>query len=199
MDSSEHELFSRLEHELGRDLSAWRRDIVHRFESCFVAAYDIEASTRGGVLDVNDLTVRQAIRSRLIDLLAADWLRLADSPSHGDFISVTGETFWHTPSLDDAPLVSKLPAGHKIQGEMAHWDIAPYVDEAGLEGDTYRQPEHIFSHLRLFGVHLVLDHPTFTNELGIPLPLKSDRITVPIHYERARLIRYPNVSSSLHE
>lgn len=176
---------------MGRDLSFWRRDIISRFEVCCRVAFEIEEAKTDEPLDLTDPTVAQAIRRHVIDFLLADWMSLDDSPNESDFISATGESFWHT--LDDTNgdlKTFKLETGHKIEGTLAHWNILPYIDEAGLDDDAHRHPELITKHLRHFGLHLVLDHPLLTDEQGAPVPIIPERIYLPIHYERAQLKRY---------
>lgn len=191
MKEDEHDIFSQLDHEIGRDLSDWRRDIIASFEKCCLVAYDIEEAKTDEPLNLTDPTVRQAIRSHVIDFLAADWVDSEASPHQGDFISVTGESYWHTQgSENDVPTLRKLPSGYKLQGVMAYWDIQPYIDQEGLEVDAHTSPQLIFQHLRPFGIQLVLDNPSVMNGAGVLLPVHHERAYIPLHYEQARLKVY---------
>lgn len=192
MKEDEYDIFSKLDNEIGRDLSGWRSDIIACFEKCCTVAYDIEEVRTGAPLNLTDPSVRQAVRSHIIDFLTADWTDLEASPHPGDFISVTGESYWHTQGSDnDVPVLHKLPAGHKLQGTVAHWDIRPYVDQEGLELDVHTNPELISGHIGLFGVHLILDNPTLTDDAGALLPVRYSQAYVPIHYKQAKLKTYP--------
>lgn len=192
MEGNEFDIFSRLEHEIGRDLSIWRHAILERYEVCYRVALEIEESKTNEPLDLNDPTASQAIRSRILDFLVSEWSDLEASPQPGDFISVTGESFWHAFDDDGELMTFKLLAGHKVQGTLAFWDILPYIDEAGLGFDAHRSPELIAKYLRPFGVHLVLDSPTITDEHGAPIPISPERVYLPIHYEQAELSLYKN-------
>lgn len=191
MEPHEHDIFSRLEREISHDLSQWRRSIVASFETCCLTAYDIEESKSNEPLNLTDPSIRQAIRSRTIDFLMTDWMEFDDTPRKGDFVSLSGESFWHT--LDDTNgdlKVFKLPANHKIHGNMMSWDILPYLDEAGLDEDAHKHPDLTSRYVRPFGIHLVLDSPTITDQQGVPAFIAPDRIYLPIHYERANLKLY---------
>jgi hypothetical protein len=191
MKEDKYDIFSQLDREIGRDLSGWRRDIIANFEKCLLAAYEIEEGKTDEPLNLTDPTVRQAIRSHAIDLFKDDWMESEASPQKGDFISVTGESYWHTQGNEnDVPTLRKLPAEYKLQGAVAYWDIQPYVDQEGLELDAHTNPQLIFRYLRPFGVQLVIDHPTLTNEAGTSLPVHHERAYLPIHYEQTELRTY---------
>ena len=58
MEGNEFDIFSRLEHEIGRDLSSWRRDILGKYEVCYRVALEIEESKINEPLNTTDPTVR---------------------------------------------------------------------------------------------------------------------------------------------
>jgi hypothetical protein len=190
MEGNEYDIFSELEHEMGRDLTQWRRHIIACFERCCLAAFEIE-EVKADPLDLTDPMVRESIKRHTIDFLISDWIDAKDSPRPGDFISVTGESYWHT--IDDANremTTFRLPMGYKIEGPLLHWDIFPYIDEAGLEEHVHRDSELAYRYTHPFGLHLILDHPTITNDVGTLLPIHPERVYLPIHYERAQLKVY---------
>ena len=188
MEGNEYDIFSELEHEMGRDLSQWRRDIVSSFEKCCRIAHDIEESRAGDAFDTTDPTIYGAIKRHTIDFHIADWLDRKESPHPGDIIAVTGESYWYT--LDEANNTMtpfRLPIGYKIEGPLVHWDIQPYIDEAGLALGAYLDEKLASQHTHPFGLHLILDHPTFTSDAGSLLEIDADQVYVPMHYERADL------------
>lgn len=192
MEQNERDIFSRLEHEIGRDLSQWRRDIVASFEKCCLIAFEIEESKPpGSPLDINDPTVYQAIRNRVINLLAGVWIDDKNSPRPGDPIAVTGESYWLTLDSEAGEMTNfRLPIGYKIEGPLLHWDIKPYIDEAGLQERVHRNLELAYKHTHPFGLHLILDHPTICDEQGDILPIQPDQVYLPLHYARAQLKLY---------
>lgn len=192
MEENEYDIFSQLEHEIGRDLSQWRRGIIASFEKCCLAACKIE-ETKAGSLDLGDPSVRESIKRHTIDFLINDWIDSKESPHSGDFISVTGGSYWHTLDSSNGEMETfRLPIGYKIQGPLLHWDILPYIDEAGLGAGAHRDPALTYKHTHPFGLHLVLDNPTITNEEGNLMPIYPEYIYLPIHYARAELRLYKN-------
>ena len=190
MRGNEYDIFSELEREMGRDLTQWRHDIIAVFEQCCLAALEIEEA-RSDPLDLTDPAVREAVKRHTTDFLVAGWLDLKDSPRPGDIIAATGETYWHTLDTGDGEMTTfRLPIGYKIEGPLMRWDILPYIDEAGLEARVHRNLELIGRHTHPFGLHLILDHPTITDERGGLLPIHAEQIYVPIHYERTALKAY---------
>jgi hypothetical protein len=191
MERNEHDIFSQLEHEMGRDLSQWRRHIVARFEKSCQAAYEIEEAKIDDALNLTDPAVRASIKRHTIDFLIADWIEDKDSPRPGDFISVTGESYWHTMDTASGEMTPfRLPIGYKIEGPLLHWDILPYIDEAGLEARVHKDPELAYRHTHPFGLHLILDDPTITTDTGRLLQIYPDQIYLPIHYARTELKVY---------
>lgn len=187
---NEFDIFSRLEHEMGRDLTRWRRDIVASFERCCLAAMKMEEA-KSDPLDLTDPAVRESIKRRTIDFLITEWLDHKDSPHPGDIISVTGESYWHTLDSSNGEMTTfRLPIDYKIEGPLMHWDILPYIDEAGLEGNVHRNSELTYRYTHDFGLHLILDHPTITNDVGTLLQIYPEQVYLPIHYERAQLKLY---------
>lgn len=175
---------------MGRDLTRWRREIIASFEKCCLAAMKTEEAKTGS-LDLTDPIVRESIKKHTIDFLIAEWLDHKDSPHPGDFISVAGETYWHTLDSDENEMTTfRLPIGYKIEGPLLHWDILPYIDEAGLEENIHRSSELAYRYTHPFGLHLILDHPTITNDVGTLLPIYPEQIYLPLHYERASLKCY---------
>ena len=192
MEGNEYDIFSQLEREIGRDLSQWRRKIIATFEEYCLAAYKIEES-KAEPLDLTNPAARESIKRHIIDFLIAEWIDSKDSPHPGDFISVTGESYWHTLDSSNGGMETfRLPIGYKIQGPLLHWDVLPYIDEAGLAAGAHRDPELTYRHTHPFGLHLVLDNPTITNEEGNLMPIYPEHIYLPIHYARAELRRYAN-------
>lgn len=192
MEGNEYDIFSELEHEIGRDLSQWRCSIIASFEKCCLAAYEIEEA-KGDPLDLTDPVVRESIKRHTIDFLIAEWIANKDSPHPGDFISVTGGSYWHVRDEDSGEMtVRRLPIGYKIGGSLMHWDVLPYIDEAGLEGNVHHDPELAYRHTHHFGLHLILDHPTITSDAGNLLPIHREQIYLPIHYARTELRCYTN-------
>ena len=191
MGENEYDIFSRLDREIGHDLATWRHDILARFEACCRAAFEIEEAKTNEPLNLTDPTVYQAIKSHVIDFLITDWIDHEASPRPGDLISATGKSYWYTQDGNDGVLTAlRLPAGHKVQGTLTHWDILPYIDEEGLEADAHKHPELIYKFFRPFGVHFILDNPTLTNEAGTLLPIHPERVYLPIHYEQSELRVY---------
>lgn len=192
MEGNEYDIFSELEREIGRDLSQWRRSIIASFEKCCLASYKIEEA-KAEPLDLTDPAVRESIKSHTIDFLIAKWIDSKESPHPGDFISVTGESYWHTLDSDNGEMTTfRLPIGYKIQGSLLHPDVLPYIDEAGLAVGAHRDPELALRHTHPFGLHLVLSNPTITNEEGNLLPIYPEHVYLPIHYARAELRLYKN-------
>ena len=191
MKENEYDIFSQLEHEMGRDLSQWRRHIVASFEKCCLAALEIEEAKAGDALDLTDPATRESIKRHTIDFLIADWIDTKDSPHPGDFISATGESYWHTMDSSNGEMTTfRLPIGYKIQGPLQHWDILPYIDEAGLEARVHKNPEQASQHTHPFGLHLILDDPTITTDAGRLLQIYPEQIYLPIHYARTELKVY---------
>lgn len=187
---NEFDIFSRLEHEMGCDLTRWRRDIVGSFEKCCLAAMKMEEA-KAESLDLTNAVVRESIKTHTINFLIAAWLDHEDSPHPGDFISVTGESYWHTLDSSNGEMTTfRLPMEYKIEGPLLHWDILPYIDEAGLEEHVHRNAELAYRYTHPFGLHLILDHPTITNDVGTILPVSPEQVYLPIHYERTQLKRY---------
>ncbi|MNH50331.1 hypothetical protein D3C73_19450 [compost metagenome] len=192
MEGNEYDIFSELEHEIGRDLSQWRRDIIASFERSCLAAYEIEEA-KTDPLNLTDPAVRESVRKQIIDFLIAEWIDAKESPRPGDFISVAGESYWHTLDSSNGDLETfRLPIGYKIQGSLLHWDVLPYIDEAGLEAHAHRDPELVYKHTHPFGLHLILADPTITNEHGNLMPIYPEQVYLPMHYERATLRLYTN-------
>lgn len=188
MESNEYDIFSELEHEIGRDLTQWRRHIVARFEKCCLAALEMEEAKINDAFDLTDPAVSEPIKNHIIDFLIAEWLDAKDSPRPGDFISVTGESYWYAPEEKGGEMRPfRLPIGYKIEGALQHWDVLPYIDEAGLETRVHRTPDLTYRHTHPFGLHLILDHPTITTDAGSLLPNRLEQIYLPIHYRRATL------------
>jgi hypothetical protein len=191
MEGNEYDIFSELEREIGRDLSQWRRSIVASFEKCCLAAYEIEEA-KTDPLNLTDPVVRESIKRHTIDFLIADWIDDKDSPHPGDFISVTGETYWHIRDEDSGEMTTRrLPIGYKIEGSLMHWDVLPYIDEAGLEMHVHHDPELAYRHTHHFGLHLILDHPTIISDAGTILPISPEQVYLPIHYSRTTLKSFP--------
>lgn len=191
MEGNEYDIFFELEREIGRDLSQWRRSIVASFEKCCLAAYQIEEA-KAEPLDLTDPAVRESIKKHIIDFLINDWIESKESPHPGDFISVTGGSYWHTLDNETGEMATfRLPIGYKIEGPLRHWDIKPYVDEAGLEVSAHRNPELALRHTHPFGLHLILDHPTIINDAGTILPISPKQAYLPIHYSRTTLKSFP--------
>lgn len=69
----------------------------------------------------------------------------------------------------------------------------PYIDEAGLEFGAHRKLELLHKYFRPFGIHLILDNPTITDEHGGLMSIYPERVYLPIHYERAKLELYGNL------
>jgi hypothetical protein len=190
MEPNEYDIFSQLEHEMGRDLTQWRRDIIARFETCCLAAFEIEEA-KADPLDLTDPVVRESIKKHTIDFLIAEWIDHKDSPRPGDLISVTGESYWHTLDGSSGEMTTfRLPIDYKIEGPLLHWDILPYIDEHGLEARVHSNAELAYRHTHPFGLHLILDNPTITNDVGTLLPIHPEQVYLPIHYERAELKVY---------
>lgn len=192
MEGKEYDIFSELEHELGRDLSQWRRHIVASFEKCCQAAIEMERA-KSDPLNLDDPVVYATIKHRTISFLIADWIEDKESPRPRDLISVTGSSYWYT--LDEttgnmSPF--RLPIGYKMEGPLIRWDVAPYIDEAGLDLDAHLNDELTYRHTRSFGVHLILEHPIITSDAGTLLQVDTDRAYVPIHYARTGLKLYSN-------
>lgn len=193
MKGNEFDIFSELEHEIGRDLTQWRRRIVASFEKCCRAAMEIEEA-RVDPVDISDAAVYDSIKRHTIDFLIADWIEDKDSPHPTDVISVSGESLWY--AEDDTTEGMKpfrLPAGYKIEGSLQHFDVMPYIDQAGLEARVHRDPELAYRHTHPFGLHLILNHPTITNDVGTVLPIRPEYIYLPIHYEQAKLRAYSDI------
>jgi hypothetical protein len=191
MKENEYDIFSQLEHEMGRDLTQWRRHIVASFERCCLAAFETEEAKTDDALDLTDPSVRESVKWHTVELLIAEWINIKDSPHPGDFISATGESYWHTMDTSSGELTTfRLPIGYKIEGSLQHWDILPYIDEAGLEERVHRDPELAYQHTHPFGLHLILDDPTITTDAGRLLPIHPDKIYLPIHYARTELKIY---------
>jgi hypothetical protein len=193
MEGSEYDIFSRLEREMSRDLSQWRHDILSRFDVYCRIAFEAEEAKTDEPLNLIDPAVSQAIKSHLTDYLVAEWNSIDAAPKPNDFLSITGESFWHTyDSSDEGLMTYKLPKGHKIQGTLTRWDILPYIDEAGLELGAHRKLELIHKYFRPFGIHLMLDNPTITDEHGDLMSIYPERVYLPIPYERAKLELFGN-------
>lgn len=191
MEGNEYDIFFELEREIGRDLSQWRRSIVTSFEKCCLAAYQIEES-KAGPLNLTDPAVRESIKKHIIDFLINDWIDSKESPHPGDFISATGGSYWHTSDNETGEMtIFRLPIGYKIEGPLRHWDIKPYIDEAGLEVGAHRNPELASKHTHPFGLHLILDHPTIISDAGTILPISPEQVYLPIHYSRTTLKSFP--------
>ena len=191
MEHNGYDIFAELDHEMGRDLSQWRREAVASFEGCFSVACDIEQSRSRTRLDFNNPAVREMLKNRTINLLLAELRDMDGSPKPGDLISVTGETYWHIQEEgDDGPRIRKLPAGHKIQGDLMHYDIGPYIDEQGLDIDVHLYPERLTTQLKMFGLQLVLTDLSHHDEFGEELRMTAKQIYLPIHYQRAELRLY---------
>lgn len=119
MEGSESDIFSRLEREMSRDLSQWRHNILGRFDICCRIAFETEEAKTDEPLNLIDPVVSQAIKSHLTDYLIAEWNSIDTAPKPNDYLSVTGESFWHTyDSSDEGLMIYKLPKGHKIQGTL---------------------------------------------------------------------------------
>lgn len=191
MEGNEYDIFSHLEQEMGRDLSEWRSRIVTRFEQCRRAALEIEIAKAGAALDLNNSTVIDRVKNRILEFIIAEWIDEKESPGPGDLIAVTGESYWRMHDEESEQLViRRLPIGHKIEGALLHLDILPYIDEAGLVVLAHSDPELEAQHTHHFGLHLVLHDPTIVNEVGTLLPIHPEQVYVPIHYERAKLRAY---------
>ena len=193
MEGNEYDIFSQLEREMGRDLTQWRRHIVARFEKCCLAAYEIEEA-KSDPLDLTDPVVYESIKRHTIDFLIADWIEDKESPHPGDFISVTGESYWHLRDENNGEMTTRrLPIGYKIEGSLMHWDVLPYIDQVGLQLQAHRNPELAYQHTHHFGLHLILDNPTITTDTGRLLEIHPEQIYLPIHYEQATLKSYTDL------
>lgn len=190
MTASEHDMFSRYEREIGRDLSAWRHDIIGRFERHCVEVLDAEEA-RLGELDLDDPTVVGHIRSQVSEYIGARWDDIEGAPHEGDILSVTGECFWYALNTDRGALdVHMLAAGYTLQGKLAGRSVLPYVNQFGLVAGAERNRRIMQRYLNPFGLHLVLDAPTFRNHYGAQLAVSPERVFLPIHYDKAVLKLY---------
>ena len=79
-----------------------------------------------------------------------------------------------------------------MEGPLIRWDVAPYLDEAGLDLGAHLNDELTCKHTRSFGVHLILEHPIITSDAGTLLQVDTDQAYVPIHYARSGLKLYSN-------
>lgn len=193
MNSSERDIFSRLEHEMSRDLTQWRRDITASFESYCQIAIEMEEVRAGDAPNIGDTTVVNTIKRHTIDFLIADWTEHPDSPHRGDYVSATGESYWYAfDEENDRLRPYRLPMGYKIEGPFVDWRIEPYITEAGLEKRVRRNTKEEHQYTHPFGLHLILQHPAVISDAGIVLPIHPERIYLPLHYERTTLRVYPS-------
>lgn len=192
MERNEQDIFFDLEHEMGRDLTQWRRDITASFERCCRIAIEMEELRADDALEPADTATQESIKRHTIDFLIADWIDHKDSPHPRDFISVTGETYWYADDEETGePVPYRLPMGHKLEGTLMRFEIRPYITEAGLEKRVHRNASKVYQYTHPYGLHLILEHATVVNDAGNVLPIYPDTVYLPIHYERAALRVYP--------
>lgn len=192
MEGNEYDIFSELEHEMGRDLTQWRRRIVASFEKSCLAAMEIEEANADAV-DTSNPAVYQSIKNHTISFLTPDWIEDKDSPRPGDHIEATGESYCYANYTSDGKTMPfRLPIGYRLHGTLRYLDVSPYINEAGLELRVHTDPELAYRYTHPFGLHLVLALPTITTDAGRLLPRRPEQIYLPLHYARTGLKVYPD-------
>ena len=189
----EGDVFSRLERDMVHDLSAWRHEVVELFNTTYEAALEVQQSKSSGRSPLVNPASVQEMHLNVTYGLAEEWDELEDAPQPGEYMQIGGPVSWYDARGDEkvSPTMHLLLEGRHIYGNYVDWKILPNYEEMvrlSLEGSQSAPP----SQARAFGLYLVIEDPTFTDQANNVLQIYKDEIYVPVHYERSRFVIYGN-------
>lgn len=188
----ENEVFGRLEREMVHDLSVWRRELTGLFTECYREVLAFERARVGEEKLLTTPESVQAVRQQLTEYMEEAWEMLDDAPQPGEYMQITGPARWYDPLEQDGTLTAHvLMEDRTIYGNYVDWKILPYYDDESL-GASPEPRENPAAHAHLFGVHLVIEEPTFTDANNNVIQLYRDEVYIPLHHDHARFVVYGN-------
>lgn len=185
-------MFSRLERDMVHDLSAWRHEVIDLFYSSYETALQIELERSNGKSLLSDPASIQAIKFNLMSFIAQEWDDLEDVPQPGEYMQIGGPVWWYDANdTGDSPTPHLLLDERHIYGNYVDWKILPYIDDKPPHPQQESYPV-LNAQTYPFGIHLVIEDPTFTDKNNNVIEIYRDEICVPVHYDRARFVVYGN-------
>lgn len=185
-------MFNRLERDMVHDLSAWRREVIDLFNTMHEAALRFQQAKSGSMLPLASPANVTEMRINLTGYIAEEWDELQDVPLPGEFMQISGPVRWYDAAdQEDVPTPHLLLDDRHIYGNYVDWKILPNFD-AMLPPTPQEGQIKPGTDIPFFGLHLVIEDPTFTDANNNLIRIYADEIYVPIHYERARFVIYGN-------